>query len=68
MGDCMGEQHLFDELRIGSLLARNRFVRAATYEGAADTEGQYHVRGHAHLPRACSRRCGHHHHELCVRA
>lgn len=39
MGDCMGEQHLFDELRIGSLRARNRFVRAATYEGAADTDG-----------------------------
>lgn len=30
---------LFDELRIGTLSARNRFVRAATYEQASDAEG-----------------------------
>ena len=35
----MSGRTLFDRLRIGSLEARNRFVRAATYEGAADAQG-----------------------------
>lgn len=30
---------LFEEMALGSLRARNRFVRAATYEGLATTEG-----------------------------
>ena len=40
MDVCKGERRLFDEMQMGSLVARNRFVRAATYEGAADAAGR----------------------------
>ena len=35
----MGGKGLFDELHIGGLVARNRLVRAATYERASDAHG-----------------------------